>query len=405
MTTDRPITAADAPDPVDLAAALIKRPSVTPKDAGALDVLADTLKPLGFTIHDLTFEEDGAAPVRNIYARWGDAAPHFCFAGHTDVVPEGDADAWRHPPYAATVKDGVLWGRGAADMKSAVAAFAAAAARVIGEGGVKGSVSLMITGDEEGEAINGTRKILRWLKERNETIDHCLVGEPTSVENLGDMMKVGRRGSMNCTLTVDGVQGHVAYPHRAHNPIPDLTRMLLRLSETPLDDGYERFQPSGLQITNITVDNEASNVIPAQATARFNIRFNPNWTPASLEAWLRDQLSAAIANRGDGVRFDLACRTSGEAFLTTDTAFIDQIATIIEEETGASPERSTSGGTSDARMIKDAAPVVEFGLVGASMHKTDEHAAVADIERLANIYTVILKRYFEAAPGSSQNQA
>ena len=392
---DPDTTNISADDPVALAAALIQRPSVTPADAGALDVLAAALTPLGFEAHDLLFEEDGEAPVRNLYARCGDGGLHFCFAGHTDVVPSGDAADWRHPPFSATLEDGVLWGRGAADMKSAVAAFTCAASRVIKEGvlgadNTQGSISMMITGDEEAVAINGTRKILAWLKERGETIDHCLVGEPTSVDALGDMMKVGRRGSANYWLTVTGVQGHVAYPHRAQNPIPALLRKLLHLSETPLDDGYPRFQPSSLQITDIHIGNEAHNVIPARATARFNVRFNPNWTGATLEAWLREQIAAAAS----GLDYDLKCVVSGEAFLTTDEAFIDHIADAVKAATGQDPERSASGGTSDARFIKDAAPVVEFGLVGASMHKTDEHAAVADIEKLTDIYAEILRRYF-----------
>ncbi len=379
-------------DPVELARTLIQCPSVTPADEGALDVLARALTPLGFNCTPITFEEEGAAPVKNLYAKRGVNGPNFCFAGHTDVVPAGDVAAWTKPPFSGETSDGLLWGRGASDMKSAIAAFAAACADFIAAGEPDGSISLLITGDEEGAAINGTRKMLAWLRDNSEKIDHCLVGEPTNPEQMGDMIKVGRRGSINCWLTVEGRQGHVAYPHKAVNPVPTLARKLLSLSETPIDDGYERFQPSSLQVTDIHIGNPAHNVIPAKATARFNIRFNPNWTGASIESWIRQQLDAIAAETD--LQYTLETIVSGEAFLTTDKAFIQTIAASVESVTGKRPELSTSGGTSDARFIKDFAPVAEFGMVGATMHQVDEHVALADIETLRKIYREILKNYF-----------
>lgn len=379
-------------DPLELTRALIRKPSVTPKDEGALDLLEEKLKALGFRCLRMVFDEPGTDPVDNLYARWGSEEPVFCFAGHTDVVPAGDADDWSSPPFEPTDKDGAIYGRGAADMKGSIAAFAAAAERVIATG-PKGSIAFLITGDEEGPAFNGTKKMLRRLDESGERISHCLVGEPSSSEMLGDMIKVGRRGSMNCWLTVFGTQGHVAYPARAKNPIPALLKKLLTLSETPLDDGYEKFQPSSLQITDIHVGNPASNVIPAKAAARFNVRFNPNWTGEKLEAYLRKTLDeAALAA---GVRYELSAICSGGAFLTTDADFLDLTTRAIREKTGLEPDRSTTGGTSDARFIKEYAPVLEFGLVGKTIHKVDEHAAVSDILSLVDIYEDILIRYFE----------
>lgn len=378
-------------DPIELARALIRRPSVTPADEGALDVLEAALSALGFACTRLKYED-----VDNLYAQYDPpekGAAHLCFAGHTDVVPPGDATAWSTPPFDATVKDGKLWGRGASDMKAAVAAFTAASARAIKSGAVKGSLSFLITGDEEGPAINGTRKMLGWLHEQNIELDHCLVGEPSNPENMGEMIKVGRRGSINCWLTVAGRQGHVAYPHRADNPIPALLRKLLHLCETPLDEGYERFQPSSLQVTDIHIGNPAHNVIPDKATARFNIRFNPNWTGASIEQWLRTQLDSIAADLG--AQYELEAIVSGEAFLTTDKTFLQMLSDCVEAHTGRKPELSTSGGTSDARFIKDHAPVAEFGLVGATMHQTDEHVAVSDIETLTDIYESVIENYYK----------
>ena len=383
-------------DPLELTRALIRKPSVTPKDEGALNVLEEKLTALGFNCRRMVFHDSGADAVDNLYARWGTQDPVFCFAGHTDVVPAGDADDWGSPPFEPTVRDGAIYGRGAADMKGSIAAFAAAAERVIARK-PQGSIAFLITGDEEGPAINGTRKVLAWMADEGEKISHCLVGEPSSSETLGDMIKVGRRGSTNCWLTVFGSQGHVAYPSRAQNPIPALLKKLLTLSETPLDDGYDRFQPSSLQITDIHVGNPAANVIPAKAAARFNVRFNPAWTGDSLEAHLRAKLDEAA--RSAGVRYELSAVCSGDAFLTTDENFLDLISAAIRDKTGIDPERSTSGGTSDARFIKNVAPVCEFGLVGKTIHKTDEHAAIADILALADIYEAILDRYFTSYGG------
>ena len=374
-------------DPVDLSRALIRRPSVTPADEGALDVLEGVLTGLGFQCTRLKFED-----VDNLFARYGSSAPHFCFAGHTDVVPPGAEDKWDRPPFEAAVHDGRLWGRGAADMKCAIAAFAAAAARAIDKGAVKGSISFLITGDEEGPAVNGTRKVLGWMRDNDISIDHCLVGEPSNPEEIGDMIKVGRRGSVNCWLTVTGKQGHVAYPTLAKNPIPSLMRKLLILSETPLDDGYERFQPSSLQVTDIHIGNAAHNIIPEKASARFNIRFNPNWTGETITEWVREKADAVA--KETGVDYKLEVIVSGEAFLTTEMTFIHLLQDAVEERTGRRPELSTSGGTSDARFIKDMAPVAEFGMVGATMHQTNENVAVTDIELLTEIYTLIIERYF-----------
>ncbi len=375
-------------DPLELSRALIRRPSVTPADEGALDVLEGALVGLGFSCHRLKFEN-----IDNLYARIGEGAPHLCFAGHTDVVPPGDISSWSVDPFAAEIKGDKLWGRGAADMKCAIAAFAAAAAAALANGSITGSLSFLITGDEEGAAVNGTRKMLEWLRDEKISVDHCLVGEPSNPDAIGDMIKVGRRGSINCWLTVTGKQGHVAYPHRAQNPIPALMRKLLFLSETPLDDGYERFQPSSLQVTDIEIGNSAHNVIPEKAAARFNIRFNPTWTGESIQQWLNEKLDALAAETG--ATYDLTSIVSGEAFLTTDMDFLGLIADCVEEKTGRRPEYSTSGGTSDARFIKDYAPVAEFGMVGATMHQTDEHVAVADIEVLTDIYQAVIAGYYD----------
>ena len=377
-----------AQDPVELARALIRCASVTPADAGALDVLQSALGAMGFSCTRLKFEE-----VDNLYARIGTGAPHLVFAGHTDVVPAGDTCDWTASPFSGDVKDGKLWGRGAADMKGAIAAFAAAASRAIAKGAVTGSLSFLITGDEEGPAINGTRKMLGWLADEKISIDHCLVGEPSNPDTMGEMIKVGRRGSINCWLTVTGKQGHVAYPHRAQNPIPALLRKLLFLSETPLDEGYERFQPSNLEITDIHIGNPAHNVIPGKATARFNVRFNPNWTGASIDAWLHEKLGTIA--KEIGANYKLETILSGEAFLTTDMKFLSLIADSAEAATGRGPEYSTSGGTLDACFIKDYAPVAEFGLVGATMHQTDEHVSVSDIATLTTIYESVICDYFK----------
>lgn len=380
---------------VEFARALIRRPSVTPEDHGALDLVEAALQSVGFATHRLVFSAEGAATIDNLYARWGKDRPCFAYAGHTDVVPTGPVEKWRHPPFAAEIDDGVLWGRGAADMKSGIAAFIAAAERTIRRGAVNGSICLLITGDEEGPAINGTRKILDWMQSRGEDIDHCLVGEPTSAETLGDTIKVGRRGSMNCTLSVRGRQGHVGYPDRANNPVHALAKIVSDLTGAPLDEGYDCFQPSGLQVTDIHVGNPAHNVIPGLADAKFNIRYNPNWSATTLESHLRRRIAFAAAE--SGVEFELNCVSSGDAFLTRDEAFLRLLDDAIESTIGQRPEHSTTGGTSDARFIKNVAPVAEFGLVGRTIHQIDEHVRVEDIERLARIYETVLTRYFAAS--------
>ena len=374
--------------PLALARALIRCPSVTPADAGALDVLEDALRALGFTCHRLPFGEPGTAPVDNLYARRGGGRPNFCFAGHTDVVPTGTHADWSRAPFAARVDDGVLYGRGASDMKGAIAAFAAAAARFGESGAHAGSISLLITGDEEGPAINGTRKVLAWLAERGETLDDCLVGEPTNPEELGEMVKIGRRGSLNGTLRIAGRQGHVAYPALADNPLPRLVVLLDALLAMTLDEGTAHFQPSRLELTSVDVGNEAPNVIPGAAVARFNVRFNDRHTGAGLAQAIRACLDATDEP------YELATEVSGEAFLTPPGRLSSIIAEAVAAETGRTPALSTTGGTSDARFIKDHCPVAEFGLIGRTMHRTDECVPVEALERLADIYLGILERYF-----------
>jgi succinyl-diaminopimelate desuccinylase len=379
-------------DPLALAGELIRRPSVTPRDEGAIELVAATLERLGFTCHRLVFSEPGTEDIVNLYARLGSAGRNFCFAGHTDVVPTGDAARWTIAPFAGTVEDGALWGRGAADMKGAIACFAAAVSRFLAARGPAfgGSISFLITGDEEGISINGTRKVLDWLKARGERLDACIVGEPTNAAVLGDMVKIGRRGSLTGTLTVHGVQGHVAYPHLADNPVHRLVRMLHAATETPLDDGTRHFQPSTLQVSTIDVGNPATNVIPAEARAVFNIRFNDAWTSERLVGWLRARFDAI------GGRYDLAVRVSGESFLTPPGAVSDILSAAIEQRVGRTPELSTTGGTSDARFIHEFCPIAEFGLVGLTMHKVDERVAVADLAALADIYRTVLDLYFPA---------
>lgn len=379
-------------DPVALTQDLIRCPSVTPADAGALGVLQRVLEQMGFTCTRLVFEEAGTDPVDNLYARLGTGSPNFCFAGHTDVVPVGDAAAWTVDPFAAEIINGKLYGRGTSDMKGAIAAFTSAVKSFLDRNGTPdGSISLLITGDEEGPSINGTRKVLDWMQANGEVIDACLVGEPTNPRVMGDMMKIGRRGSVTATLTAYGAQGHVAYPHLADNPLPRLTKALSMLADSPLDEGTPHFQPSTLAITTIDVGNPASNVIPAKGTAKFNIRFNDLHTPKSLEAHIRDVLEEV------GGTWDLKMAVSGEAFLTPPGALVATVAGAVTAVTGKTPELSTSGGTSDARFIKNFCPVVEFGLVGQTMHKVDEHVDVADIRTLAAIYDRVLADFFGKA--------
>lgn len=367
-------------DPLPLAQALLRCPSVTPADGGAQGVLAGALAALGFGVTHLRFGE-----TDNFFARIGAAAPHFCFAGHTDVVPEGGA--WRHGAFAGTVEDGVLYGRGACDMKGAIAAFVAAAAAHLREGAPRGSISLLITGDEEGPATDGTVRVLEWMAAHGHIPDCCLVGEPTNPAVLGEMIKTGRRGSLNACITVQGTQGHVAYPHRADNPVHRLIATLAELTAARLDEGTDVFEPSSLQVTSIDVGNPAANVIPGEARACLNIRFNDRHTGESLAAWLR----GVVARHAE--RACLEIRVSGEAFTTTSADFAARLAVVVGREAGTVPKLDTGGGTSDARFIARYTPVAEFGLVGRTMHQVDECVPVADLRRLAEIYAAILREF------------
>jgi succinyl-diaminopimelate desuccinylase len=377
-------------DPIELTQALIRCPSVTPADAGALDVLRKAIEPLGFACHRLRFSAGGTPDIDNLYARVGGNGRNFCFAGHTDVVPPGNPQGWTVDPFKAEVIDGQVYGRGAADMKGAIAAFAAAAARFVKKRGrdFGGSISLLITGDEEGPAVNGTAKVLDWMTQRGETIDLCIVGEPTNEKQIGDMAKIGRRGSMNIVLTAIGQQGHVAYPHLADNPNHHLVRMLAELTAKPLDTGTEFFQASSLQITTIDVGNPTTNVIPARATAGINIRFNDLHTSKSLTEWMKGKLDAV------GGRYEMAVSVSGEAFLTPPGPLSELLSGAIDSVVKRKPQLSTTGGTSDARFIRAHSPVIEFGLVSLTMHKVDERAAIADIRNLSAIYEAALDRFF-----------
>jgi succinyl-diaminopimelate desuccinylase len=384
MTSPAPVSVSI--DPVDLAQALIRRPSVTPADEGAMDLLQRQLETLGFNCRRMKFGE-----IENLYAKRGTARPNLCFAGHTDVVPVGDDAAWTAGPFEAEIKDGVLYGRGAVDMKSAIAAFVSAVSRMPE---TPGAISFLITGDEEGVAEDGTVKVVQALAAEGEIIDHCIVGEPTSASLLGDMVKIGRRGSINAWIAVDGVQGHVAYPHRAANPIPVLIDILSRLQSRVLDDGYTGFQPSNLEVTTVDVGNTATNVIPATARARVNIRFNPAHQGKDLAAWIEGECREAA--EGFSGRVEALCKISGEAFLTAPGPFTDVIVAAVGEATGRVPELSTTGGTSDARFIRSLCPVVEFGLVGSTMHQVDERVPVQEVRYLADAYTALIRRYFEA---------
>jgi succinyl-diaminopimelate desuccinylase len=378
--------------PLELCQALIRCPSVTPQDGGSLALLESVLKGAGFATERVTFQEPGQPDIDNLYARIGTGAPYLIFAGHTDVVPVGDQAQWRFDPFAGEITEGAIWGRGASDMKGAVAAFAMAASAYVAKHGVpKGSIGFLITGDEEGPAVNGTVKLLDWATSKGEYFDHCIVGEPTNPDALGDMIKIGRRGSLNGTLTVHGKQGHVAYPHRAENPIPWLARFIEVLNGMPLDDGTPHFDASNLEIVNIDVGNPAWNVIPAEAKARFNIRFNDLWTPDTLAEELQRRCGLLQAP----LRFDLHFEPCNAlAFVTMPDRFTELVAQAIETHTGRKPALSTTGGTSDARFIRAFCPVLEFGLVGATMHAVNEHVAVADVEMLTKIYESILEAYF-----------
>jgi succinyl-diaminopimelate desuccinylase len=379
---------------LELALALIKEESVTPATGSVFDVLEAALENLGFRVWRVIMSEPHPEPVENLYARRGTGAPNFCFAGHLDVVPPGPLEAWSVPPFEGHIADGKIVARGANDMKTAVAAFVTAVASHIAASTNPdaGSISFLITGDEEGTALNGTKPMLDWLAEKGEVLDHCLVGEPTSREVLGDMVKIGRRGSLNARLHVRGAQGHVAYPALADNPMPRLLEMLKRLSETELDQGTDHFQPSNLEIVTIDTGNGAPNVIPPEVVAGFNIRFNNLHNEAKLITWIESICAQVTAQMGGSYHLD--ARASGEAFQTEPGPFTALIASAITAVTGTQSELSTSGGTSDARFITNACPVAEFGLVGQSMHKADEHTSLADLDALTQIYTKILADYF-----------
>ncbi|WP_420963690.1 succinyl-diaminopimelate desuccinylase [Brucella sp. IR073] len=405
-------------DPVENLSLLIRCPSVTPAEGGALKALENMLKPLGFSIERPVFSEDGTPDIENLYATLSGNGPHLMFAGHTDVVPPGDASAWKHPPFAAAIENGEIYGRGAVDMKGGIACFVAAVARYVEAHGVpasdrreltggaetsalQGTVSFLITGDEEGPAINGTVKLLDWAAKKGERWDAAIVGEPTNPDRLGDMIKIGRRGSVSGTITVHGVQGHVAYPHLADNPVRGLVALVEALLDPALDEGTKDFQPSNLEITSIDVGNPATNVIPAKATASFNIRFNDHWTDETLKAEIGNRLDRAAKSgklrpgRDTPVRYELSWRERpSHVFLTRDEKLVDTLSASVETVTGRRPELSTSGGTSDARFIKDYCPVVEFGLVGKTMHMVDERAALSDLEMLTRIYQDFLERFF-----------
>ncbi|NDV98380.1 succinyl-diaminopimelate desuccinylase [Salipiger sp. PrR002] len=384
MTTDpKPL------DPVQLTADLIRCPTVTPEEGGALVLLQGLLEDAGFAC---TRVDRGG--VANLFARWGEKrhAKSFGFNGHTDVVPVGDLAAWTVDPFGAEVKDGVMYGRGATDMKSGVAAFAAAAVDFVKETPPEGAIVLAITGDEEGDAVDGTTALLDYMAVEDERMSICIVGEPTCPEKMGDMMKIGRRGSMNAFFTVTGKQGHSAYLHRALNPMPAMARLMDRLSSHVLDEGTDHFDPTTLAVVTIDTGNPATNVVPAQTRATLNIRFNDTHTGASLSEWLREE--AAKVDAEFGTSTEVAIKISGEAFLTPPGALSDLVAKAVEAETGRTPELSTTGGTSDARFMRHHCPVVEFGLVGKTLHQVDENVEVAQIGQLKAIYTRMLRDYF-----------
>lgn len=381
-------------DPVALTQALIRCESVTPNEGGALTLLQNIVEPAGFECHRLPFSEPGTPDVDNLYARLGSGRPHLCFAGHTDVVPIGNSAAWKFPPFGGEVHDGILYGRGAVDMKGCVAAFIAASLRYVEKhGGLpRGSISFLITGDEEGPSINGTTKMLDWLKARDEVLDACLVAEPSNPKALGDEIKIGRRGSMTAELVVHGKQGHSAYPNIADNPVPKLARIIDRLSSAKIDDGTADFQPSNLQVTVISVPNTASNVIPGKAEATLNVRYNDLWSRPTIDAWALKTIEAAAAELD--AKFDITFSGTGDVFLTKPGPLVSTLKDAIKTVTGRMPVLTTGGGTSDARFIKDHCPVVEFGLVNATIHQVDEHTSVADLEALTTIYERFIANYF-----------
>ena len=388
-------------DPVAIARDLLRCRSVTPAEGGALKFLEATLKAAGFTVHRMTFSEPGADDVENLYARIGNGAPHLMFAGHTDVVPPGDEKAWAHPPFSGEVADGELYGRGAVDMKGGIAcAIAAVLDHLAGNSGKpKGSISFLITGDEEGIAVNGTPKLLQWVAARGEKFDHCILGEPSNVDALGDTIKIGRRGSLNGHLIVSGKQGHVAYPQRAENPIRALVTLVAALQAESLDHGSALFPPSHLEFTSVDVGNKTVNLIPGEARARFNIRFNDKHTLDSLKALIEQRAAKAARDLAAAGKIKFAFQwepSNAGVFAVKPGPFTDLVVDAIAKVTGHKPELSTSGGTSDARFITQYCPVVEFGLVGQTMHAIDERVPLADLRALTTIYRTIVEKYFEA---------
>ena len=381
-------------DPVAITRDLLRCPSVTPAEGGALAYLHDVLVKAGFAVHRMTFAEPGTAPIENLYARIGTERPNLVFAGHTDVVPPGDAKAWRHPPFAGEIDGGLLYGRGAVDMKGGIACFVAAALdHLAANGGApkRGSLSLLITGDEESVAVNGTIKLLHWAAERGEKFDHCILGEPSNQEAFGDTIKAGRRGSLNGTIIVHGRQGHVAYPDRFDNPIRGLATLIAAL-QAPLDQGSAQFDPSNLEFTNVDVGNPTVNLVPGEARARFNIRFNDRHSQASLKALIEHRARDAAKGR---IRYAFDWQPSNaDVFVTKPGPFTDLAAAAIAEVTGIKPKLSTTGGTSDARFIKDYCPVLEFGLLGQTMHQVDERVPVAELVALTAVYRTIIEKYF-----------
>ncbi len=383
---------ASAIDTIALARDLLRCPSVTPNEGGALALLEKLLKTAGFTVNRLTFSEPGTAPVENLYAKIGSGKPHLVFAGHTDVVPPGDDDAWSKPPFAGEIVGDMLYGRGAVDMKGAIACAVAATLDHLAAEPLQGAISFLITGDEEGVAVNGTVKLLQWAAKRGEKFDHCILGEPTNTDTLGDMIKIGRRGSQNGTLVVTGKQGHVAYPERADNPVRGLVTLMGALMDEPLDQGSAQFGPSNLEFTSIDIGNPTANLIPAIARARFNVRFNDNYTQESLRALI--EVRAQAVARG-AIRWHIEWEPSNAAaFVAPPGPFVDLVAGAVAEVTGRMPALSTTGGTSDARFIKDYCPVLEFGLVGRTMHQVDERTPVGDLTQLTAVYRKILEWYF-----------
>lgn len=389
--------------PAEILRDLIRCPSVTPEEGGALGMLEGVLKPLGFECHRVTFSDKGTPDVENLYARLGTGSPHLLFAGHTDVVPVGNESDWSHPPFSGAISDGKMYGRGAVDMKGGIACFIAAVEHHLSDGNnFSGSVSLLITGDEEGPSINGTDKLLRWAKERGEQWDACIVGEPTNQNAMGETIKNGRRGSLSGILTVNGVQGHSAYPHLADNPVRGLMDLLNALLSTPFDEGTESFQATNLEVTTIDVGNAAVNVIPAKTSATFNIRFNDTWSGETIRVEIlrrfKEGAKSAQIRKGKNLPVDFDVKWIGRVshvFLTKDDKLTDTLQDAIQSTTGRSAELATGGGTSDARFIKDYCPVVEFGLVGQTMHQVDEHTELGDLDTLTTIYQKFLEGYFD----------